>query len=138
MCHKQQRGSALVVAIFVIVVLGFLAAALSRLVVSSSDSVVTEVLGARAFQVAQSGVEQAMLEAFPLGAEPITDCDQLDSSSVDMAELNGPGLEDCQVNLSCLDASLASQPIFQVSVTGQCSAGSKTATRTISVEVSGL
>ena len=58
--YQSQRGSALIVAIFVIVVTSLLVATLSGLLRTSNESVVTEVYGTRAFTAAQSGLQQGM------------------------------------------------------------------------------
>lgn len=139
---KNQSGSALVVAIFVIVVLGLLVATLSRLTVSSSDSVVTEVLGARAYNAAQTGLNIAMMEVFPLGQpsfDAISDCDDFTlTSPVVFSATTDPGLAQCDVTLTCIDVEFRNQKYFEITAVGQCEAGESAASRTLSVEVSGL
>lgn len=142
MRRSSQSGSALVVAIFVIVVLGLLVATLSRLVVSSSDSVVTEVLGARAYQVAQTGLNIAMMEVFPLNEpsfDAVDDCDDVAlPNPVQFSAANDPGLAQCSVTVQCLDTAFRGDAYFELSATGNCGSGSSTASRTVSVEVTGL
>lgn len=142
MRRSSQSGSALVVAIFVIVVLGLLVATLSRLIVSSSDSVVTEVLGARAYQAAQTGLNIAMIEVFPLDEpsfDAVDDCnDVVLSSPIQFSASNDPGLAQCSVTVQCLNTEFRGNTYFELSATGSCGTGSFTASRTLSVEVTGL
>ena len=66
-CNAAARGSAIMVALFVIVIVGLLAAALSRLLLDSSEKVTVEVLGVRALMAAQSGLEQGFYQLYPNG-----------------------------------------------------------------------
>ncbi|WP_290653863.1 Type II secretory pathway component [Idiomarina sp.] len=139
---KNQSGSALVVAIFVIVVLGLLVATLSRLTVSSSDSVVTEVLGARAYNAAQTGLNIAMMEVFPLGQpsfDAISDCDDLTlANPITFSAAQDPGLAQCTAVIQCNDVSFRGDVYFQLQANGVCSAGGSQASRSLSIEVTGL
>ena len=99
---KQQYGSALVVAIFVIVVIFGLLLAMSRILLSSSETVVYEVLGTRALLAAQSGLEMAATQLFPLEQET-ADCDAVSAQFL----FAGKGLNNCRVRLSCI----ASEPL---------------------------
>ncbi|MGM0907116.1 MAG: hypothetical protein ACQEVQ_11350 [Pseudomonadota bacterium] len=142
MRRSSQSGSALVVAIFVIVALGLLVATLSRLVVSSSDSVVTEVLGARAYQAAQTGLNIAMMEVFPLNEPSFDAVDECDDvvlpNPIQFSATDDPGLAQCSVTVQCLETSFRGDTYFELRATGNCSGGSFQASRTVSVEVTGL
>jgi len=63
---RKQAGNLYIVAIFVIVVLGFLATALSRLEWSNSDALNKDVLGTRAWFAAHSVNELALTYLYPL------------------------------------------------------------------------
>lgn len=142
MRRSYQSGSALVVAIFVIIVLGLLVATLSRLTLTSSDAVVTEVLGARAHNAAQTGLNIAMLEVFPLDQpsfDAISDCDQLTlPNPITFSTAQDPGLAQCTVTIQCSDVSFRGDVFFQVQANGKCNAGEAQASRSLSVEVTGL
>lgn len=142
MLLRYQSGSALVVAIFVIVVLGLLVATLSRLTVSSSDSVVVEVLGSRAHNAAQTGLNIAMMEIFPLqesSFDAVSDCDDITlPNPVVFSATTDPGLAQCEVTLTCTDTEFRNQKYFQLTADGQCEAGESKASRTLTVEVTGL
>lgn len=128
--YHAQRGSALVVAIFVIVVTGLLVATLATLVRTSSDSVVTEVYGTRAFTAAQSGLQQGMNQLFPLDGE-MQSCSAVQSS---MDFTNAEGLQNCKVDIACSSDTYASDEHYRLVATGQCTVGSQTTARVLAME----
>ncbi|WP_157051688.1 MSHA biogenesis protein MshP [Agarivorans gilvus] len=96
---RRQSGSALLVAIFVIVVMALLTAGLTTILRDSSRNAAWEVLGARAELAASSALEQALFSLFPLNpASPLAmSCDDV----VEAPALAGPGFATCKVKLSC-------------------------------------
>ena len=133
---NKQRGNTLVIAVFVIVVLGGLVAALASLLRTSSESVVIEVLGARSYLAAQSGLEQAMMEVYPLGSAPDTSC------SVDATEYTFAGnqsLEQCSADVSCssteyTDESNTTYTHIVITSSALCDAGEQRASRELQIE----
>lgn len=67
--RKKQRGSMLVVAVFVITVMVFLAVSLQDIFNNAGDSVAYEVYGTRALSAANSGAEQALQKIFYLNGQ---------------------------------------------------------------------
>ncbi|MGR2946621.1 MSHA biogenesis protein MshP [Vibrio vulnificus] len=65
--RRKQQGNMLVVAIFVIVVMGFLASSLTRINWSNSDNLTREQLGTQAWLMAHSANEWALTQLYPLG-----------------------------------------------------------------------
>ena len=63
---KKQAGNLYIVAIFVIVVMGFLANALARMEWSNRDALSKDLLGTRAWFVAHSVNELALTQLYPL------------------------------------------------------------------------
>lgn len=102
MSHKYQnrkhQGSALVIAVFIIVVLSLLGVALVRMNSTSAHSVVYEVAGTRAFQAAQSGMQIQLQRVFPLSGSP-----SCPSSIPRITFNNVKGLEGCSAAISCAD-----------------------------------
>jgi MSHA biogenesis protein MshP len=141
---NKQRGNTLVIAVFVIVVLGSLVAALASLLKTTSESVVVEVLGTRSFLAAQSGLAQAMVEAYPLtadGDDPITvtDCDLINERAGFSAGDFQGGLQQCSATISCngpesIDHADDSFIHLRITATGRCEAGSQEASRVLSIE----
>ncbi|MDR9826752.1 MSHA biogenesis protein MshP [Vibrio sp. FNV 38] len=66
--RRKQQGSVLIVAVFVIVVMGMMAAALNRIQWSNQDSHVREVNGTHAWLAATSATEWALTEVYPLNS----------------------------------------------------------------------
>lgn len=121
---RRQQGSALVIAIFVIVVLFGLLLALTRILTSSSESVVYEVLGTRALFAAQSGLELAATQLFPL-EQPVADCSAVSTEFV----FSGTGLPNCRARLACVASTPvavdgADRVVFQLTSVGECRSGS--------------
>jgi MSHA biogenesis protein MshP len=138
---KRQQGSMLIVALFIIVVMGLLVAALSRLVISSTDMVSTEVLGARAFFAAQSGLEIGLAKLYPLQRKTSAS----DSTAIGEAMVCEPkdydfsvsGLAQCKAQVSCVesnDPTTGTKHYYLTSI-GKCQQSSFTTSRTLEMEV---
>jgi MSHA biogenesis protein MshP len=135
---RMQRGSALVVAVFIIIVMVLLIGSLSQQLTSSSESVSYEVLGTRAFLAAQSGMERGLQILYGLDAVTQTTCpaslffQDFEVSAID-------GLRQCQVQVSCTAATSTLDPAithFYLTSTGTCGdAASIQTSRTIEMEV---
>lgn len=133
--HSQQRGSALVIALFIIVVMALLVGAMSKLLSASSESVSYEVLGTRAFFAAQSGMERTLSLLYALDQATLTDCPTLpvvmDFSSV-------AGLEQCTAVPGCTPAASTTETgvtHFYLTSTGRCGTNGVSSSRTIEMEV---
>ena len=130
----RQRGFSLTMALFVIVVLGLLAAVLYRTVAIGNLSVTQEVLSARAFQAAESGAQAGMVRLFPIsGGAGLCN----GSPGINQG-LTASGLSQCSVNLICSSTVIDGVAHYQMTSTGTCSAGSLRATRVIAVGARGL
>ncbi len=127
--YQKQRGSALVIAVFVIVVMLALVLSLSRLLISSSETVVYEVQGTRALFAAQSGLEIALTGLFPITGGAIC--------ADDMAiQFDTAGLLACKAEISCTPFSDDENPVmYQLVSTGSCVAGGFTTSRIVQIEV---
>ncbi|MDD1829234.1 MSHA biogenesis protein MshP, partial [Photobacterium sp. ZSDE20] len=68
MRHRKssQQGSVLVVAVFVIVVMGFLATSLVQVQWSNHDTLTRKQLGTQAWLLAHSANEWALTQVYPL------------------------------------------------------------------------
>ncbi|MDX1677895.1 type II secretory pathway component [Arsukibacterium sp.] len=126
----KQQGSALVVAVFVIVVMLALVLALSRILLSSSDSVVYEVQGTRALFAAQSGLELALTELFPRSGT--ANCISWTFN------FTAAGLTGCETQVQCTAEAVASpqlSQLYQLQSTASCNANEFITSRTIELEV---
>ena len=128
---KQQRGSALVIAVFVIVVMLALTVGLSRLLISGSETVVYEVQGTRTLMAAQSGLELALTELFPLAA-PTATCASVSGSY----SFSGSALQGCSATVSCSGFTPAgADSLYKLVSTADCAAAGFLTRRTLPIEV---
>lgn len=129
--NNKQNGSALVIAIFVIVVMTLLGTALVRMISSSAETVVYEVIGTRAFQAAQVGLQRKLQVLYPL-LPTLGTCEA--STEYDLSGIEG--LENCKaINVACsIDATVAGVTYFSVRSTGQCEVAGVLTSRTLEVQ----
>jgi len=148
---NNQQGSALVIAIFIIVAMTVLGMALVRMLGASSESVAYEVMGTRAFAAAQTGAQWAGRELFPLGTGTAKHCDGStvsvsNTSFISPQTLNPPssisnskGLGDCQISsLTCADLKYDGVAYFTITSTGLCDFGGVITSRMIVIEARSL
>lgn len=133
MCLKaKQQGSMLVVSIFVLLVMSLLGLTMLRINSTASDSMLQDVFGLRAFNAARSGLELQLAQAFPLSGTAICTA----NSTVNLNNL--PGFERCTVSMACQQVSVNfannNRTYYRFSSTGQCDAGDKIVSRTLSVD----
>ncbi len=90
------------IALFVIVVMALLAAALGRMLTDSSEKNTVEVRSVRALLAAQSGLEMALFQLFPkLPAAPAP-ANLCDLVNVSPNFGDDQGLASCQVRVECV------------------------------------
>jgi MSHA biogenesis protein MshP len=134
----RQSGSALVIAIFVIIVLSLLGAALVKILDSSQESVAFEVLGTRAYNAAQTGIQWQLAQLFSLDGS-IKMCSEISNIPPDISAVSG--FEGCEIQLtvgSCVDFLHDSSRYYTITSTGQCSVGAEVTSRTLEVEARSL
>lgn len=97
----RMRGSALMIALFVIVVMALLAAAMGRFLVDSGEKNTVEVRSVRALLAAQSGLEVALYRLFPNRtlAQPTPPAECQATSTLNFA--SNPGLTNCLAVVRC-------------------------------------
>ena len=117
---RSQRGSAILIALFVIVIMALLAAAMGRFLVDSSEKHTVEVRGVRALMAAQSGLEVALYRLYPNG-EWQGQASRCVPIALDFTE---PGLAGCQASITCnkvaVSAAGATQTAYDFSSEGRC------------------
>ena len=126
---SAQRGSMLVIALFVIIVLALLGLTMTRLLSSSSEAIIHEVLGQRALNAARAGIECAIADEFGAGCNhPV------------VKEFSGvAGLENCSYNVVKATPKTITDgaKVFSYLTfgsTGQCTAGKINVTRFVYVD----
>ncbi|KKK99918.1 type II secretory pathway component [Rheinheimera mesophila] len=142
---SSQRGSALVIAVFISVVMLLLVVALSKLLTASSEGVSYEAQGTRSFFAAQSGMEYALTELFPLSSATVTTSCPVSLQSGETVNLMlsptisfyTAGLYNCTAHVSCRERADTAGAVthFWLVSTGQCGADGVQTSRTIEMEV---
>ena len=140
---KGQQGSMLIVAIFIITVMVFIAVALQDVFDKAAKSVAYEVFGARALSAANSGAEVALQKTFYLNTEQALVFNNA-NPQVATLSLNSDGFKSAMFNCSVevtvekFDVSDATYYYdythYRIESTATCVAGSFTTVRTIAVE----
>ena len=120
----SQRGSAIMVALFVIVIMALLAAAMGRFLVDSGEKNTVEVRGVRALMAAQSGLEVALYRLYPNDHWQAQQCDALTRPPFAV-----PGLVDCEAEVSCqriaVSAAGGTQTGYRFRSEGRCGSPSQ-------------
>lgn len=128
---NKQSGSAMVLALFIMVIVTLLGAALVRMISSSSETIVYEVLGTRAYQAAQAGAQRKLSEVFPLlpGTGNCTAGSIWDYSAIE-------GLENCKASVvDCVEGPTVDEiTYYTVTSTGQCDVAGVFTSRTIEIK----
>jgi len=127
--HSRQRGSALVIGIFVLTVMFLLAAALINMASDSDSALNQEVWGTRALAAANSGADAAMASLFPLdGTEP--GCTAVGDKWVPPDVV---GFHACQVFLSCQAIAGAGMTQYLLRSHAVCASGDIRVSRQVEV-----
>ncbi|MBB1269651.1 MSHA biogenesis protein MshP [Shewanella sp. SR44-3] len=130
---NRQRGSALIMAIFVITVMFLLASALINIVSDGDDSLNQEVLGTRALATANSGADAALARLFPL-AGGVTDCAIVTTPWTPPTSV---GFSGCKVTLACANYVLGSETQYRITSEAVCESGPMRVRRQVEVEARG-
>ena len=140
--RARQGGSSLVIAIFVIVIISMLGAALVKMMRSSSDSIVYEVLGTRAYNAAQIGLQWQLQQLFPLDNTNQLTCAAVSNTPTNSAQFisNAPGLENCDVDfpITCTDIDVLGTRYYTITSTGKCEVAGVITSRTLEVQARSL
>lgn len=130
------RGSALVIAIFVIIVMSLLGAALVNMMDSSQESVGFEVLGSRAYMAAQTGVQWQLAQLFPVGlmSTSANTCASVSQTPPQISNIQG--LQGCSIvsPVICEDFLHNNVRYYTVTSVGQCQIDGEVTSRIIEVE----
>ncbi|KHT62605.1 hypothetical protein RJ45_16650 [Photobacterium gaetbulicola] len=131
MFYSRQRGSALVVSLFIITVMGAFAAAMIRIDWSGQDTTAREVFSTRAWYAAHSGNEIVLSKLFPLGkkaSEPLA-CDQTYNFNQEAELFSCQTLQVVCKSYAYKDNGKPAKK-YQLESTATCGTGQFTTTRT--------
>lgn len=139
---KVQQGVSLILAIFILVVLSLLGAAMINILSAGGESVAREVLSTRALYVAESGAQRALREIFPPGSTTgqTAVCDTLQSTAgADYPSSSLAGLQGCstfQAEIDCSRVFIAATGAnyFTLTSTGRCGPAGEQAVRVVQIQ----
>lgn len=128
---SRNNGSALILTIFVIIVVGFLALMATKNQQKMSTHIVTSIMGARTNMAAQSGIQLSLSEFY--ATETTNRCTNINSPYT----FSGTGLSQCTATVVCntigrLDSGIT---VNQLISTAQCQFGTTTLQRIIEVGI---
>ena len=128
----NQQGSALVLALFIMVVITLLGAALVRMISANSETIAYEVIGTRAYQAAQAGAQRKLSEVFPLLPGGV----QCSQNSLYNEFSSVQGLNNCvAINVDCVEELTVDEiTYYTITSTGQCNVAEVFTSRTIEIK----
>ena len=149
---QAQQGSALIIALFVIIVITMLGGTLVRILSTSSETTAQEVIGTRAFMAANSAMQAELSVLFPLATDaaipqPVGTCNAINLNGLPDLGNDIDGLYHCSASTTCeLYHTQDTVNYYRLTSTGECGSGviaaeSKMAvksSRTIQVEARSL
>jgi len=136
----KQHGSSLVIALFIMVVMSVLGAALINVIINNEEDYAYEVIGTRALHAAQTGAQWRLQQIFPLRNAPNVDVNislaACVNGTLNLANING--LNQCTATVQC--ATVANNGINYMTVTsvGQCNINGESASRVIEVQAKSI
>lgn len=130
---QRQQGSMLVISIFIVVVISLLAASLSRILSSTSDSVVDEVYSAKAYFAADSAMEYGMYQVLRNGQLCAVYPDTPTPILFDIS--SETGLEHCQTTVSCVRIVTDTTNQFHLTSSAICGADKIVAQHQVEAEI---
>ncbi|ELK1817205.1 MSHA biogenesis protein MshP [Vibrio cholerae] len=129
--HRKQQGNALILVVFIIVVVGFVALVANRNQARSSQQLVSMVLGTRAEMAARSALNIELSRFYQ------TATGSCHTSTLQNIDFVGEGLRQCVASVTCqsLGALDNGQEVYQLSAIGSCQVGDWSLQRIIEVGV---
>ncbi|WP_336934389.1 MSHA biogenesis protein MshP [Vibrio cholerae] len=129
--HRKQQGNALILVVFIIVVVGFVALVANRNQARSSQQLVSMVLGTRAEMAARSALNIELSRFYQ------TATGSCHTSTLQNIDFVGEGLGQCVASVTCqsLGGLDNGQEVYQLSAIGRCQVGDWSLQRIIEVGV---
>ncbi|MBL4908647.1 MAG: type II secretory pathway component [Alteromonadaceae bacterium] len=140
----KQQGSALLLALFVMIVLMLFGTRMVDMLSTSSENIAQEVIGTRALAAANSGMQARLQQLFPLngGAGACL------ANPPAINFINIVGLQNCKAITACNSNNYLGETYYRLKSTGTCGSGTLNSgaasnnvvisSRTVQVEAKGL
>lgn len=127
---KRSQGSALILTVFLLIVVAFLALMMMKTQQKTSTHTVTAVMGIRTNMAAQSAIQMGISNFY---SSPVQNCTAITKHY----QFKGDGLSQCKADIGCnitgvLDSGVK---IYKLISTAQCQFGSTTLQRIIEVGI---
>ncbi len=133
--RRQQHGFSLILVLVVLLVLGGLGMAMTRLLSADERSVSLEVLSLRAFYGAESAAQAYAASLFPVAGGSSLSC----SASLPSYSFSVAGLVDCQGRIeNCQLLEVSPERYLRFEAVGNCGSGQERATRRLRIMVQQL
>ncbi|ACH63898.1 MshP [Aliivibrio fischeri MJ11] len=131
--NKSQRGSALILTIFVLIVVGFIALMATKNQQKMSTHVVTSIMGTRTNMAAQSG---SQIEISRFYMEKSGSC-FVAGNTPSVYTFSGDGLSQCEAQVKCKPIGTldSGRQVFSLTSTATCKFGTTTLQRIIEVGI---
>ncbi|WP_100657725.1 type II secretory pathway protein [Alteromonas flava] len=131
----RQRGSMLIVSLFVIIVLALLGISMTRILAAASQTTIVEIYGVRALTAAQSGVQSLLQQSFPLNAAANT-CNATVTSPPSFGAIDG--FKGCSYTASCATETVTfagqNHNYYRFTASGECSIGNTIVNRQVALD----
>ncbi|WP_297466376.1 hypothetical protein [Acidithiobacillus sp.] len=120
---SAEKGSALVMVIFIMVVLALLLAALAYITAQSNQNTAYQIASTRAYWAAQSGAEWGTYQIAPVTGSAASQCFSPNPAHLAIGSI--PGLGGCSATVACSSSppTTASTTSYQITSQGACPAG---------------
>lgn len=129
--YKNQAGFGLPSAIFIIVIMALIVAAMNQLNEINAAAFGREWLSMKAFYAAESGAQLAATYALN-STQIMPTCD---NNFISALNLTANGLASCEVNVVCSVQTVTSQTYYTFTSTGSCGSGIDQASRIIQIRL---
>lgn len=134
---NKQHGLSLVIAIFILVILSLLGAAMINILSAGTESVAREVLSTRALFAAESGAQRKLNEIFDPGGAVQPDLCANVSDTYTQVDLDGiQGCSTLEVVVDCARAFVNDINYFTITSEASCGPADSPAVRRIQVQAS--
>lgn len=127
---RQQAGLGLPSALFLIVVMVLIVAAINQLNEMNATAYGRDWLNMRAFYAAESGAQMAAV--YQLSSEPAPSCT---SGFISNHGFTQNGLNGCRVSVSCSSQVVSSKNYITLTSTGECGNGGDVSRRMIQIRL---
>jgi MSHA biogenesis protein MshP len=132
---NRQKGSSIMMAIFVLIVVGLLGSAMVSLLNQSEEGVAREVVSMRALMAAESGAERGLQQALG-GACPGTGVTL--APMLNWSFASSTGLQGCDAVVSCAAQLIDGTNYYTIKSHGECGPADSRAHRIIQLQAQAI